>query len=82
MLIKQLTTYAGPDGLREVGVVWDAPAEQAQALIAGNYAAQVEVVAEAAEEVAAEAENTAKTHPEAETPEGPAGKFFRGKKGK
>lgn len=80
MLIKQLTTYAGPDGVRDVGVVWDAPAEQAQALIAGNYAAQVEVVAEVTEQ--AEVENTAKEHPEAETPEAPAGKFFRGKKSK
>lgn len=74
--IQQTTTYAGPLGLHPAGSVWACPAEEAQALIEGGYAVQVEAgelaAGEDIQEGEGQAENTAKTD---------AGKETKAKKG-
>lgn len=38
MNVKMLTLDAGPDGVRQPGKIYDVPANEAKALIAGGYA--------------------------------------------
>ena len=40
MLVKMLTTSAGPDGVRQSGSVHDVPDKEAKELIAGGYAVE------------------------------------------
>lgn len=42
MKIKMLTLQAGPDVVRQAGKVYDVPTKEAESLIAGGYAIQVD----------------------------------------
>lgn len=70
MQIKQLTTYAGPDGFHAAESIWECPQEKALSLIEGGYAVQIEAEVLAGETTAKQdaGETTAKVEKE-ETPE-------------
>lgn len=86
--IKMNTLYAGPLGLHEAGSVWKCPRAEAQGLMEGGYAVQVESApAEGAEtepgdETANARETTAAARPTAETPEVTRERGFVKPKGK
>jgi hypothetical protein len=42
MKIKMLTLQAGPDVVRQAGKVYDVPTKEAESLIVGGYAVQVD----------------------------------------
>lgn len=50
MRVRMLTTAAGPDGVYRAGELWDAPAEEASALIAAGAAVAVEPLPALADE--------------------------------
>lgn len=74
MKIKMFALQAGPDGVREIGKVYDVPEKEAKELIAGGYAELVESASSDAEKetvqprAATRTSNRSANKPEAVTP--------------